>query len=352
MEPNSNKKICPKCYFVNDDFVKVCMKCGHTFQGTEDVSAFVEPDETPAKKPKSDNPKAPKKTCPACGARVYISRMVCDECNHRFEVKGKKTAKPQGARSAQPQEKRHEIERAPSIPLASYIWYLIFMAASSLSCFFLIPMMYESRIGMMALIVEIALFFVAIGIGVLFGYLASMVYGYRSSRYATFLSTVSIIGVLVFDALYVRTVFPADDFAGALVETCMLIILAAAVIAQAISYRSSVKSEYCDRCEMANLVFFLKSEDGESHEEYKFVTHEAKTETATVSGSSNISGFVGASTTEHFEASESSTYTIKYKTPEWQENLGLHRYTKYTKYYQCKRCGRITTETGTREEKV
>ena len=352
MEPNSNKKICPKCYFANDDFVKVCMKCGHKFKDTEDTPDLAETDAVPTKKPKSDNPKAPKKTCPACGARVYINRMVCDECDHRFEPKGKKAAKPQSGLPEQPREKKHEIERAPGLPLASYIWYLIFMAASSLSCFFLIPMMYETRIGMTALIVEIALFFVAIGLGVLFGYLASMAYGYRSSGYATFLSTISIIGVLVFDTLYVRTIWPADDFTGALVETCMLIILTAAVVAQAIGYRSSIKSEYCDRCEMANLVFFLKSEDGESHEEYKFVTHEAKTETATVSGSSSFSGSIGASTPEHFEASESTTYTIKYKTPEWQENLGLHRYTKYTKYYQCKRCGRITTETGTREEKV
>lgn len=355
MDSQPNKKICPHCYFANDDFVKVCIKCGYAFprESIKEIpdSREMDDDETPPQQTtqKCDNPKAPKKTCPVCGARVYINRAVCPECDHHFEFKSKK--KPS---SQQTTSKTEEIKRSPGMPIKSYLFYLITMAIWFAICFFGLPWLY-SKIDLGILIADFVIFIISIFVGMVLGNVTADSYEYRSSKYALFLSACSIIGIIIFDYLQLKTVWAQGDFEQSLIYTCMLLVITAEVITQAIAYYASIKEYYCNRCDMANLVFLENTEDGESHIEYKFKTHEAETHTATVTTDSKYRGSVGSDssvTPEHYEADRSTTYTVKYKTPEWQENLGLHKYTKYTKVYQCKRCGWIKKESGTREEKI
>jgi len=355
MDSQPNKKICPHCYFTNDDFAKVCIKCGYAFpkESIKELpdSRKMDDDETPSPQTtqKSDNPKAPKKTCPVCGARVYINRAVCPECDHQFEFKRKKTMTNQ-----QPTQHKDEIKRSPGLPIKSYLFYVIVLAIWFSACYFLLPLLY-SKIGLWIVVVEFFAFCVSIGVGVLGGTMAEGSYAYRSSDFALGMSVCSVLGILLFDYFQIKTVWATSDFEDALVHTFMLIVITAEVITQAINYYLSIKEYYCDRCDMANLVFLKDTEVGESHTEYKFKTHEAETHTATITEDSKYRGSVGSEssvTPEHFETNRSTTYTIKYKTPEWQENLGLHKYTKFTNVYQCKRCGWIKKESGTREEKL
>ena len=356
MENESNKKVCPRCYFVNEDFAKVCVKCSYPFPRDSikyipDKNSNESPNNTeePSAK-KCDNPKAPKKTCPSCGAKVYINRAICPECEHQFEFKSKKKTLPQ-----QETSRKDEINRSPGAPIISYLIYLIPISIWSVVCYFLLPSL-SSKIGGWAFVVNFVAFCTSIGLGMFIVWLAEDSYGYRSSGYALFISLFSTIGVLVFSFLQLKAVWTSgyfwDIFFPALNYSCIPLIISAGVITQAIVYYSAIKDHYCIRCRMANLVFLEKTEDGESHVDYKFVTHEAETHTATVTADSKYKGAIGSVTPEHFEADRSTTYTVKYKTPEWQENLGLHKYTKYTNVYKCKRCGYIKKESGTREEKL
>ena len=352
MATESNKKVCPQCYFVNEDFAKVCIKCSYTFpaESVKEIpdSKKTANNETPPPKnaQKCDNPNAPKKTCPACGARVYINRAVCPECDHQFEFKSKKPTSKQ-----QSTQHKDEINRSPGIPLKSYISYVAVMAIWFLACYFLLPLLY-SKIGLWIIVVDFLLLCISIGVGVLGGTIAEGSYEYRSSGYALGMSVSSVICILLFDYFQLKTVWTTDNFEESLIHTFILVIITAEIIIQAINYYLSIKEYYCDRCGMANLVYLKETEDGESHMEYKLKTHEAETHTATVTSDSKYKGAIGSVTPEHFEADRSTTYTVKYKTPEWQENLGLHKYTKYTKTYRCKRCGWIKKESGTREEKI
>ncbi len=172
MEQKTNQKICPNCHLVNADFVKVCLQCGYAFpkETVREISDSVitdlgnKPSNQSVKK--CDNPKAPKKTCPSCGARVYINRAVCPECNYEFEFKGKKSSQ-----NKQTTAKKVEIERTAGIPIKSYLCYLIPMLIWFLVCFFVLPLLY-SKIGLWMLIVDFIAFCVAIGLGTFFGYMA------------------------------------------------------------------------------------------------------------------------------------------------------------------------------------
>ena len=208
METNSNKKTCPNCYFINDDFVRVCMKCGHAFpkesiKADSDSEVIDEVEkEQPKTEKKPENPRAPKKTCPSCGAKVFINKFICPECNHHFEKKGTKTASS-AKTHAQPQSKKEEIMRSPGFPIKSYIIHFIFIAIWFAICFFSLPWLH-SKIGLGILIVDFIVFFVAIGLGMFFGMISSDSYGYRSSGYAALLVTCSVVGILAFDYFHLK----------------------------------------------------------------------------------------------------------------------------------------------------
>lgn len=83
---SSMYKQCPKCGLVCGIKAIRCAQCKHKFSKE---SMF------PAPSPSNSQSNAPKKTCPECGAQVFISRKVCDCCNYTFVPKSstaKKTA--------------------------------------------------------------------------------------------------------------------------------------------------------------------------------------------------------------------------------------------------------------------
>ena len=107
------------------------------------------------------------------------------------------------------------------------------------------------------------------------------------------------------------------------------------VLVSQLSVGWSLKSCYCDYCNLTNIMQFERTRPGESVYGYKYQEHSGRTEEARV-----------------YRHGTSTGTTIQYRTGPYQENLGLHKFSTEYKIYVCEICGNRKVETERKETKV
>ena len=379
-DPNVNKdrpwmKLCPQCQVSVSAHEKVCSQCRYKFPRATVIS-FEECQElerqanlskitgSAGASEKSSNPRAPRKTCPSCGEKVLINRYECPHCEYHFPRKAKGT--PSGiaekasteTKEVQTEEKpREQYVRAAGAPWKAYIILLITMLVFSAISFLAMSLVHARLGGWWSFAIFIVLLVLAFIVAMLSIAVAGNCYGYRSKSFALVFAVLIVGGVLFLDIDMLFDPFGHFTFlsewvhqhkSAAMPLFGVMIVCSIEMIVASLGLYVGALSQYCYVCDMPDLVEFVEEVEAPSSYAYKFKTHEAKTKTATIHSRGEIKKI--SSPTPEFHTSNESTIT--YETQAWQENLGMHKYTPYTKYYRCKRCGNVTTETGTREEKV
>ena len=146
----------------------------------------------------------------------------------------------------------------------------------------------------------------------------------------------SVIGVGLFDYLYFTKGLSIYEGAIKFGVGAVAVSISACIVTAPFCLKTELKDYYCSHCRLTNVLRFSHDQNMKEIYGYKFETHAAHTEKVKIK-----------------EAGEFfPSYTVEYRVPEYQENLGLHKTTTKETVYICENCGRTTIKNSSNTEKV
>ncbi len=324
------QKTCPKCNNIVADNVTECNECGYKFEN------------------KPISPKAPRKPCPKCGNKVPIRAVACNVCDYQFPFKDGTTAKtqrkPKPSSNSQSNSTANPIVSSPvkkdgRNPFKTLIFIVISLVIYNAILIFAMAWLYRSGNGAIwfALITTASILLSAF-VGGVIGHMCAESYGENSLGACWIYLLVGIGGTLLADYLYFKNGLPAYSDFWKWGMGAFAISISASIVICLISLYLSLKDTYCTYCCLTNVLSYSHAENTKESYGYEFKTHKAYTETAR----GRVSNGLG----------DSADINVNYTVPEYQENLGLHKYTTEDHVYVCKKCGRKATRKFSSKEKV
>ncbi len=324
-EKKTAQKTCPKCNNIVADNVTECNECGYKFEN------------------KPISPKAPRKPCPKCGNKVPIRVVACNVCDYQFPFKDGTTAKTQRkpksssnsqsnstAISSVKKDGRNPFKALQILAIWSVIYGLLLVLLLSL-VFNLLSGIWFALLASVTVIIS---FFVGIFVGMACDYN----YGKHSLTPIRVYAFVICGGFCLFDYFYFTFTVAKYSGASAWGMGAMVVSITVYVFSSVRALYAELKSSYCPHCRLTGVVHFEKQEVKKEYYANDYVTHAAHTETTYV--------------TVRDKYYNKEEYKIKYKVPEYQENLGLHKFTTKENSYVCEICGRRKVDEYTSKEKV
>ena len=347
MSEANRYKICSKCGSQVMLSAQSCPECGQSFvkEAEEPTKLDVQAQNGSSAKSTSSAPsKAPQKTCPSCGNKVPIRAAKCNQCGHEFTFKN--VSKPQTAKMAPKTVSQTVPNTAPTYSSgkttstdrpfkalrAITIWLLVY----NVILIALMAILIRSVNSGWFVIITTGSILLSGFIGAVIGGTNSYSYGEATMSACNLYMLVAVLLVGGADWYYFSKLLSMYSGEIKWGMGALAISVSASVLLSVFSLKISLKDGYCSYCGRTNVLSFSHDQNEKEMYGYKFKTHKAHTETATVKSN-------------HYGEPD---ITIEYNVPEYQENLGLHKTTTKEKIYVCKHCGHKTLRNTSNTEKV
>lgn len=220
-------------------------------------------------------------------------------------------------------QKDGKYTRDPGLPWVFIGMYMLGVVLYSVLYLFCMSYLYKRWDGSSLVFFAVVSLLVSLVVGFFFGGFSGSFYGNRSINYMY----ASAILVVALAALYGWLLFGSaflDSYEG--YERTAMAIMGVALgiepVVQVVAAVSIANMDYCPSCDLTGTVEVAEKENEETTYGYEFRDHPSKIEKSTI---------------KNIDTSEQ--YVVSYETPAYQENLGLHKYHKYTQVFRCKCCG-------------
>lgn len=342
MSEKNRYQICSQCGSRVTLSAKSCPECGQSF--IKETVTTPNPSEAQAKNTSSAHSKAPQKSCSDCGNRVPIRAVKCNQCGHEFVFKNaskpqdRKTAPKTASQTVSYTEPTHKSDKTTITdrPLKALRAITIWLLVYNVILIALMAILIRSvNSGWFAILTTGSILLSGI-IGAVIGGMNSYSYGESTMGACNLYMLIAILLLGGADWYYFSSV--VSMYSGEIKwgMGALAISVSASVLLAVLCLKVSLKDGYCSYCGRTNVLSFSHDQNEKEVYGYKFKTHKAHTETATVKSN-------------HYGEPD---IMIEYNVPEYQENLGLHKTTTKEKIYVCKHCGHKTVRNTSNTEKV